>query len=210
MKILENFKNVKNKLFLKNEIYMSNYLSLFNQSLGNASSLEQCILLEYIVQNLNVQYILDTGAGISSFFIRKGKKDFQTVHTYETKLEWVEIVKTYLNMNGLNSENIFHVFDQNNKLKSEYINDGQKYDFIYHDMGCIEERIENLPFIEKKLKIGGYIFLDDIHFGFNVKDECNLLKATLEYFNNSSYEFIDIKDITLDKFGRYAAIYRKL
>lgn len=77
-------------------------------------------------------------------------------------------------------------------------------------MGCIEERIENLSFVEMKLKKGGYIFLDDMHFGFNVKNECNLLKITLEHFDNVEYEYIDIKDITLDKFGRYAHLYKKL
>jgi predicted O-methyltransferase YrrM len=210
MNNFENFKNIRNELMLKNESYMSNYLSFFNQSLGNASSLEQCVLLEHIIQNSDFEYILDTGAGISSFFIRKSKKTSQTIHTYETKIEWVNIVKKYLTMHELNSDHVFHVFDQNNKLKDEFINDSQKYDFIYHDMGCIEERIENLLYIERKLKKGGYIFLDDMHFGFNVNDECNLLKSTLEYFDNTGYEFIDIKDITLDGFGRFAHLYKKL
>lgn len=210
MKILDDYKNIKEELIFKNNYFMEEYLSRFNQSLGNASSLEQCVLLEYIVKNSGVESILDTGSGISTCFIRKGKLETQIVHTYETKVEWIQNVKSYLNSNGLYEDNIFHVFDETNKLKEEYKQSDTQYDLIYHDMGCIEERIESLPYIAKKLKTNGYIILDDMHFGDNVNIECNLLKATTDYFNNSNYQFIDIKNITIDNFNRFAYMYKKL
>lgn len=190
--------------------FFDEYLHKFNQNLGNASSLEQCVLLEYITKYGGFNSVLDTGAGISSCFIRKAMHDGQVIHTYETKLDWVSNIQIFLTQHELNSDNIFHVFDDNNMLLDEYIKNDIMYDFIYHDMGCVEERIQTLPYVLQKLQKGGYILLDDMQFGYNVNSECNLLATTNMHLDNVAYEFIHVKDITLDAFGRFAHLYKKI
>ena len=75
------------------------------------------------------------------------------------------------------------------------------YDFIFHDLGSIETRKTSLPTILSKLNLNGFIMLDDVH------------KSTYgEYVKTKMTDFvqIDITQLSLDKFGRYASLYQKI
>lgn len=167
-----------------------------------ATSFEQCSLLVYFLRNFEIKSILDTGSGISSYFIRRELKNKNfNVTTFETNEMWLQKTKNYLNENNLNSENIFYW----NDVKNNYILSG--YDFIYHDLGCIEERIEYLPNIVSRLSETGKIMLDDLHF--NVKPSCNLREVVYNFFRADNWEEQDIKNESIDSYGRYATIFKR-
>lgn len=208
--IINNFYLQKNNIIKSEQELMDKYLKEFNQRPGNASSLEQCCFLKYIIENSKLKTFLDTGSGISTVFLRKYKSQEHVTHTYESKKIWIEQVKFFLNLYNLDDENIYHVFDNNNKIKREFIDNSLKYDFIYHDLGNIEERIETLPVIINKLNVNGYILFDDMHFADQLSDDVNLNKAVFNLVGNDQFEFIDTKPHTLDVFGRFAYMFKRL
>ena len=167
-----------------------------------ATSFEQCALLIYFLRNVEINSILDTGSGISSYFIRRELKNKTfNVTTFETNKFWLEKTKNYLIENNLNCDNLFYWDDIKNNFALT------NYDFIYHDLGCIEERIEYLPNIVSRLSSKGTIMLDDLHF--NVEPSCNLRDTIYNFFKGDNWQEQDIKKESIDCYGRYATIFKK-
>lgn len=136
----------------------SEYQSIYVDYITNislekvASSLEQCVLLSYILRNINVSNVLDTGSGISTYIIRNEQKNkpFRSI-TFESNPYWLEKTKSFLESQNLDSSNIYHW----DTIKSD--TSYKQFDFIYHDLDNIETRIDTLRSMMDRLSVGGYI-----------------------------------------------------
>lgn len=167
-----------------------------------ATSLEQCLILSGIMQKNELKKVLDTGSGISSFFIRKYLPENCEVFTFETDTKWASKTENFIQNYNLISSNILI---WNDVKDDSTIND---FDFIYHDLGDIETRIDTIPNIARRLKTGGYIMLDDAHFNF--PPHLQLLDTIHNYFTTENWVEVDIKNISIDGYGRYAVMYQRI
>ena len=169
-----------------------------------ATSLEQCAFLVYFLRTQNINKVLDTGSGISSFFIRYVQKNkyFETT-TFETDPRWLKNTEDYIKKYNLNYSNIF-LWDEV-KSNTRF----NQFDFVYHDMGNIETRIETLQNMIDRVCYNGFLMLDDAHF--NVPPTAlysNLIQNV--FSDNNMWMSFDIKDISIDRYGRFAVLYKKL
>jgi len=166
-----------------------------------ATSLQQCSILYLISKNLFNKNILDTGSGISSYFLRKNKKLTNSInYTVDTNLDWLLKTKNFLKEYQVNDENLFEWSDFKNKYEI-------KFDFIYHDMGWIHERMTPIPYIKSMLYKNGIIMIDDLHF--NNSPDCMLRDFVYDEFTPDNWLEVDIKSISMDEYGRYATIFIK-
>jgi hypothetical protein len=165
-----------------------------------ATSFQQCCLLKLIVEKLGGCRILDTGSGISTYFIRISLPNSSESTTIDDNPVWIEKIKQFLEVNSLSTDRLLLWNDVRGKNLG-------KFDFIYHDLGCIETRIESLDNIAQRVVDGGIIMLDDLHF--TQLPSCDLNGFALEYFKSRGWSQVDIKQLSTDQFGRYASIFIK-
>ena len=192
--------NLDEKGFLAKKIFEEeyNYYVSNISSPDMAVSLETASMMKVLVDELKPEKILDLGSGFSSFLFRSLLSD-----NYQPKIVsvddnefWLEKTKIYLSAKGLNTENLYtwSEFEATNQ---------ERYDFIFHDLGSMETRKQALPFTVKYLsKEHGILILDDVH-------KVHYYDFAVDALKDHQLKVIDVKENTLDKFGRYSCLVYK-
>lgn len=207
LELIKNINEYRSSIdFFENEYYnIHDYYTTNISEKIQATSFKQCCILSFIVKTYDIRKILDTGSGISTYFIRK-EVNGKNVFTFETDLNWLNKTKQFLIDNNTNTDNIF-LWEN-----VEHENIGE-FDFVYHDMGSIDIRINTLDNIVNRLSDKGVIMLDDLHFDValhpNLQPKYHLKSYIDRYFNMKYWEFVDIKDLSIDEYGRFAGIFIK-
>ena len=164
-----------------------------------ATSFEQCCLLAYIIQNYPLKRILDTGSGIATYFIRHAVQSHPIeVVTFETDASWLEKTKKYLAQHQLSDENMFLWDDVKDK-------DLGTFDLIYHDLGGLELRQVVLDNIAQRTSENGILIADDIHYDY--PPDYAIRSGFQKYFAERKWTEVDIKELSMDRFTRYAGLF---
>lgn len=175
-----------------------NYLDYTNtvSKPDSTISLEFGKFIYFLCCKLKPKSVLDTGSGFSSYVFRSYKKNIDhrcQVYSVDDNPFWLETTRIYLLKNNLSIENLI--------TWDDFMNLGPvKFDFISHDIGQHQtHRVKSLPFILKHVHTKSTIIIDDMHkphFREPIKD---ILKKY-------SIRCYDVKEYTLDDYGRYSWI----
>ena len=146
-----------------------------------AISLELAYYLEKLVEERKPKRILDLGSGFSSYVFSLSDAEVWSV---DKSKDWLEKTKQFFLKYKLPVERFI--------LAEDFKFDG-KYDLILLDIGLAENRKEYFEKVRKHCS--GVVILDDMHFAA-YREEAR------EFFKDC--KIIDLKEETIDEFGRYA------
>ncbi|MFD2902554.1 hypothetical protein [Sphingobacterium anhuiense] len=164
------------------EKYMRNF---DDSQRAMACSLESITYCVKLINTFGLTNILDLGSGVSTLLFLS---QYDNIRSMDTDPKWANkteaIIRDLLNIQ----------FNVNTNLRD--IKDNQ-YDFIFYDLGNLEDRIYNFPQI---LSLGAkYIYLDDFHilpYRYYVESKIN------------GYRLVYLPE-TIDSFGRFGALLIK-
>lgn len=154
-----------------------------------ASSFESCIEFSKIIDNPNAK-ILSSGAGVSSWMIRKL---FKNVYDTDPDLEYLKVVKNICEIGGLSGDNFIEIPKGDLPLND-------KYDYCYYDYG----NIERMPYLKKHIEATKIaLYIDDT----DTRKDCSEYRNYV-YKNFSNHKLIDCVEAT-DVYGRWGIILIK-
>lgn len=192
------FSDLKEKYTIyKKELYLSHTDYITNISVGSsAASLELSALICSIYEIKSPQNVIDYGSGYTSYILRKiqstNKSVNKNVFSVDSSDDWLNKTQDYLRQNKLVEKNLltWEEYSKNYSLN---------FDLVIVDIRPITRRVElikNYLLYNKKNTI---LIIDDFH-----KD--HLKKPILMLKKKFNFKIYSLKDITLDNYGRYAAI----
>ena len=159
---------------------------------SHAISLElsKCLLL--LCHYAKPKSILDLGSGFSSFVFRQYKE--AEVVSVDNDSNWIKVTRDYLESQGLSNGSL---------VLYDYLDRTRKFDLVSYDLGRMPVRHNYLVQAFYFAKPGtGIIVLDDVH----KKGYREYAKSIID---ERDYEFVDLRDITLDQYGRHAWLVRR-
>ena len=172
---------------------MSSLRSRYEDYVSNVSSRDQAIsweLTEWLVWFLEEerpQRILDLGSGWSSYVLRLFDSE---VWSIDTSAWWLERTREFLYENGsLNGETM---------LLSDFDWNGM-YDLVFLDIAKTRNRHQLFPLIKEHTS--SWLLLDDAN-------NTGYMNRAIKEF--SGWNVYDIKDETVDVYGRYALLLEKV
>lgn len=187
----------KNKLN-KEKLKYSHHDYISNFSVGtSAASLEVSAIIYSICEIIDCKNLVDFGSGYTSYVLRKYEKDQKknlSIYSIDSSVTWLDTTKNFIKKQNCPEKKLitWSEFENNNSYD---------FDLAVIDIRPIQRRVQ---IIEKFLKINKkntVLIIDDLH-----KDHLKLPILKL----SEKYKFIiyDLKDLTLDNFGRYAGIIK--
>ena len=225
MKILNKLKRI---ILLKKEMYAipfsdkikpsnfvdeAKYKTLFNSIksehkvyIEHISSPEMAMSLElaYFIMNYCIEYkpkrLLDLGSGFSSFVFRMYQNNFKEmdiiVYSIDDNDDWLEKTKNYLNKQNLQDDNLYNLEELKNLNLKNY------FDLILLDLNFVDVRKEYLNFSMNLLSKNGLLIVDDVH-------KVEFLREVKKAAKTNKFKLFNIKNQTLDSFGRFAILLKK-
>ena len=160
-----------------------------------AVSLELASVLDALCRLASPQSVLDLGSGFSSYVVRRfARESGAAVTSVDTSPEWLDRTGEFLAEEGLSTARL--------AVWSDFVNENtDTFDLVLHDMGRKSQRSETFPQVLDLVEPGGHLLLDDMH-----KPHLQAYyRAALAARNVSS---LSLRRLTLDRFGRYAALAR--
>jgi SAM-dependent methyltransferase len=170
-----------------------------------AVSLEASLWLYYILENYGINRsprVIDFGSGFSSYVIRLYKRNNLNtkVYTVDDSQVWLYKTHEFLVDKKVNSDNLFF---WGNIRRGEHNKelDGQ-FDFVFYDMGTMDVRRLSFDLVKKRFftKDKTLFIADDLHHG----TYRNYLEGYVK--DNGVITMYDVKQHTLDSYGRYMAV----
>ena len=158
-------------------------------------SLELSLYIWSEVNKIKPKKILDLGSGYSSFILRYYQcisKHKVSVKSVDTSTHWLDKTKKFLQKNNLGTDDMY-VLEDFKKLPK------RKYDFILYDLDNTSKRHTRLKYVLSLLSKNGLLIIDDVH---NTEYRNEVISIVSKSKKNITF----IKDITIDEYGRYAAI----
>lgn len=161
------------------------YLSRFPPSQkAMAASIQSITCCRQIIQEAGLQTILDCGSGLSSVVFHS---EFEQVVTVDDDAGWAARTKQFLQ----------EYLDKNINI-STIDNITDRFDFVFYDYGGIESRI--FHFRKALTLCSKLMYIDDMHITYYREYvEAKTRSCQLIYLPQS-----------LDEFGRYGAIVKKI
>lgn len=164
-------------------------------------SLEQASFLLNACRTIQPKRIADLGSGFSSYVVRKylmENKNCQVISVDDHEM-WLSKTSVFLTERNMPVNNLV--------LASDFYSMSEQgsFDLIFYDLGIMQVRKEyfqpTLALLSKSS--GAMMLIDDVH-----KDDYR--SVVYNYLKSKGIEFLNLKKITLDEFGRYAyAVLRK-
>jgi len=159
-----------------------------------AASLELAGTLLSICQANGYKKFADLGSGFSSFVLRYYAKSYPDVEVYsvDDNNKWLEKTRNYLKSVGVTDSKLF-------TLEEFLAGKFSDFDCILHDLNFVEVRINHVSTLLSKLSTHGVLILDDMHkpdYRFEV----------LTKMEKEPFDIYDLRELTLDSFGRYSMI----
>ncbi len=160
-----------------------------------AISLELSAFLMVLCNISKPKRILDLGSGFSSFVFRSyilRRSCKPTVWSVDDCPEWLDKTRAFLAAHNLSVENL--------STWATFVEQKHDtFDFILHDLGCLELRKQTLSTVLVLAHPSGIVILDDIH----KKRYEPYVKQVLR---KSSLKYYSLKLYTTDRFGRYSML----
>lgn len=176
-------------------------LEAYNREISSAEmavSLQSASLLAALCKLTRPARVLDSGSGFSSWVLRRftQQPDPVEIWSVDDDERWLEATRAYLN------EHKMH--DQRLLTWNEFAaTDERDFDLIFHDLGQAREiRVAVLTEVCERLSLHGLLLLDDFHKrGFRV--------PARRILRGAGFDVVCLRSLTLDGFGRYAALARR-
>jgi hypothetical protein len=181
----------KNKTLL--EPYYNRYIK--EVSVANmAASLELSASLLSMCQAANYKKLVDLGSGFTSFVLRYYAKSHRDVEVYsvDDSKEWLEKTGEYLRTSDVGVERLMTFEDFINGKFSNF-------ECIVHDLNFVEERIKHVTRLLSLLSSKGILILDDMH-------KPDYRHQVLHKLKTEPFDVYELRELTIDSFGRYAMI----
>lgn len=158
---------------------------------GMAASMECCVFLMAICEEINSKKVLDLGSGFSSYALRYYKNKYDqdmSVWSVDSNSNWLLKSKQFIEDYDLNIDH-FHTW-------SEMEDMNEKFDLIFFDIDVSKNRPSYLKYvIDSFMTSDSFILLDDMH-------KKVLSKNLKSIMNDYVYKSIDVKKHTLDNGGQ--------
>ena len=159
---------------------------------SHAISLELSKFMLALCHCIEPKSILDLGSGFSSFVFRQYKE--ADVVSVDNNANWIDITREYLASQGLQDSNL---------VLWDYLDRSMKFDLVSYDLGRMPVRRKELAQAFHLAKPEtGIIILDDVHKG-------GYREYAKSVIDERGYEMIDLRDLTLDQYGRHSWLVRK-
>lgn len=147
-----------------------------------AASLESITYCVKLINTFGLTNILDLGSGVSTLIFLS---EYNSIHSMDTDPKWAN--KTQEIVNSLLNKQFDISINFNDIVKNQY-------DFIFYDLGNLEDRIYNFPRMQA---LGAkYIYLDDFHilpYRYYVESKIN------------GYRLVYLPE-TIDIYGRFGGL----
>ena len=167
-----------------------------NESMdGMPISVETAKFMYYLCNQCKFKTLMDRGSGFSSFILRlyASEQDFPVdVFSIDTDPDWIEKTKAYLDLRNLNTDN-FYIWDDFYRNRKDI-----RFDFILED-AKFELRITTYNQFIKLINADGVILWDDANHNSHKP-------IILSCAKELGFKVIDIKNLTVDKFGRCSTL----
>ena len=162
-----------------------------------AASLELAAVLLSLLQSRKYKKLVDLGSGFSSFVFRlyaKSNPGVEVISVDDDAL-WLEKTRDYLKKNNVSDSDLL-------TLDQFLAKNLSGFDCILHDMNFVEVRINYVSTLLTKLSDNGILILDDMH-----KPDYRI--DVLKKLEHEPFNIYDVREQTLDSFGRYSMIVTK-
>jgi len=159
-----------------------------------AASLELSALINALCHANDYKKLLDLGSGFSSFVLRNYSKLRlnSVVYSVDDDILWLERTREYLINSSVSTENLM--------MLSEFIDSNEnQFDIVLLDLNFVDVRKNYINLAVERCKAGGLIFFDDVH-----KQE--FMTEVLSQTKNLPIDVFNIKNISIDGFGRFALV----
>lgn len=145
--------------------------------------------------------VIDLGSGFSSFVLRYYAEMLKIiVWSVDDSNSWLEKTRGYCNSKSVDCSR----FLTWNDLKSLLGFNTKHFGLVFMDLGTTSRRPAYYPFVFDKLcDDTTTVVIDDMH-------KPSLLSATDKALTDYDYIEIDIKDQTLDQYGRWCRLVQRL
>ncbi len=158
----------------------------------HALSFETATFLLWLCRTRKPESVADYGSGWSSYVLRVyGQESGATVTSVDTDPEWLERTRTFLDSHLMPTCGLW--------LWNDYTRTDLTHDLILHDLdkGLMRERAM-LTAVERCVE-GGVVVFDDMHHDGH-------RMAALQACERHNLVLSDVKDLTVDRLDRYAAV----
>ncbi len=138
--------------------------------------------------------ILDLGSGFTSAafrFYAKTASHQCTVHSVDDDSQWLERTRGFLASKDLSTADLM--------LWPAFLETSYSYDLILHDLGNMATREQALETALARRATNGLLVLDDMHcepYASRAQNTCEMQGCS----------WFDLRDLTMDSFGRYATL----
>lgn len=193
----QTFKNFDEKIISQSKKFLKPFYDQYVREISRpdmATSLELAATLYSICKVNQFSKLLDLGSGFSSFVFRKHSKLNANVIVYsvDDDTRWLGKTREYLIDSSVSADNLMTL--------SEFIDSNEnQFDIVLLDLNFVEVRKNYIKLVIDRCKIGGLIFFDDVH-----KQE--FMTEVLSQASNLPVDIFDVKNCTLDEFGRFAVV----
>lgn len=160
-----------------------------------AVSRELSLFLSHALDVLQPESVLDLGSGFSSLIFRTYLKNQPSrnirIVSCDDNEHWLAKTADFLESRGLSTEDLLLYGDFEERCGH------MRFDLILHDLGNPETRIRTLPAVMKATHNGSMVVFDDVH-------KITIRETLANRLKERSFTFYDLKEITLDEYGRYS------
>jgi predicted O-methyltransferase YrrM len=162
-----------------------------------AASLELAAFILSIARILRPDRILDLGSGFTSYVVRTYAREAgnTTVVTADDNAAWLARTRSFLDLNHLSTDEMW--------VWSELsASSPPPFQLVVHDLGSMPVRTATLPRVLELAAPHGLVVLDDISHPKSPEYR----EAAPEICRRAGRRLLFARKLTLDGFGRYAAI----
>lgn len=162
---------------------------------AHALSLETGTFLMWLCRTRKPVTVADYGSGWSSVVLRLyGQESGATVTSVDTDAVWLERTRTFLDGQNLDSGGLW--------LWDDYIRTHLVHDLILHDLANGTTREQTMVDAAERLIPGGVIVFDDAQHSSHHT-------AARQVCGRYGMRLMDVKELTVDRIGRFAAVAEK-
>jgi len=162
-----------------------------------AASVELSAFILAVARISRPRRIVDLGSGFTSYVVRRHARETGgvTVVTADDNAEWLERTRAFLASNGLATDGML-TWDELAASSPE------PFDLVVHDLGSMAVREAALPRVLELTAPRGLLILDDIDH----PKARRYHELAPEICRRAGRRFVLARTLTLDGYGRYAAM----